>query len=218
MSCTGLSVSSGAVSTASAQSVERQSSLRNDFSRAAWLEEGVPILRAAMDSQLQIGDWALRTPAEASRAEVKELLEAAAAQANCDVSVISAYRTVAQRVPPALRKPGVSYYAYKWISKLSVKQNGKVSDEQSLALRSEFIEQFAAQPNARVVDIQAAVRAKMSKQSVAAQATETVSFKLTALEFASLKALVEAHPVHESIPNFVQELVRNFIAQSEPSK
>lgn len=199
-------------------STSSQSSLRNDFSRAAWLEEGVPMLRAAMDSQLQIGDWALRTPAEASRAEVKELLEDAAAQANCEASVISAYRTVAERVPPALRKPGLSWYAYKEISKLSVKQNDKVSEEQSLALRAEFIEHFAAQPDATVLAIRAAVRAKMSKQSVAAQETETVSFKLTTAELASLKALVEAHPVHESIPNFVQELVRNFIAQSEQSK
>src|SRR6266700_2609199 len=123
MSCTGLSVSSGAVSTASAQSVERQSSLRNDFSRAAWLEEGIPMLRAAMHSQLQIGDWALRTPAEASRAEVKELLEEAAIQAGCEVGVISAYRTVAERVPAELRRPGLSWYAYKEISKLSVSQN-----------------------------------------------------------------------------------------------
>src|SRR6266513_928706 len=92
----------------------QNASLRNDaFSRSAWLEEGVPLLLSSMSSQLRIGDWALRTPAEASRDEVRELLEEAAARTGFEVGVISAYRTVAERIPPELRKPGLSWYAYK---------------------------------------------------------------------------------------------------------
>ena len=191
-------------------------SLRNDaFSRSVWLEEGVPLLLSSMTSQLRIGDWALRTPAEASRDEVRELLEEAAARTGFEVEVISAYRTVAQRIPPELRKPGLSWYAYKNISKLSVSENGKVSEEKSLALRSEFIEKFAVDPNATVVDIRSAVRARMNK-SVATDETETVSFKLARAEYAKLKSIVEAHPIHDSIPDFVRDLVRNCITQSEP--
>ena len=37
----------------------------------------------------------------------------------------------------------------------------------------------------------------------------TVSFKLTTAEHNRLVAIVEAHPFHESVPDFVQELVRN---------
>jgi hypothetical protein len=201
--------------------VPTRPSLHNDaFSRPAWLEEGIPLLLSAMTSQLRIGDWALRTPAEASRDEVRELLEEAAARTGYEVEVISAYRTVAERIPPELRKPGLSWYAYKDISKLSVSENGTVSEEKSRALRTEFIEKFAADPAARIVDIRSAVREKMNKKSVSADETESVSFKLTKAEYASLKDVVQAHPIHDSIPNFVQELVRKFLVSShaEPSK
>jgi hypothetical protein len=183
-------------------------SLRNDaFSRAGWLEEGVPLLLSAMQRQLDIGDWALKTPAEASREEIKELLEEAAARTGYDVNVISAYRTVAKRIPPQLRRPGLSWYAYKEISKLAVSDD----EDKSLALRSEFVERFASDSDATIVDVRSAVRERMNKKNVADEEMQTVSFKLTNSEFASLKSLVETHPIHESIQDFVQDLVRNFL-------
>jgi hypothetical protein len=193
-------------------------SLRNDvFSRAAWLEEGIPLLLASMNNKLEIGDWALRTPAEASQDEVRELLEEAASRTGFEVGCISAYRTVAKRIPHELRRRGLSWYAYKEISKLNVSENGSVNEEKSLALRSEFIEKFAALPNAKAkTDIRSAVRHRMNKKSIADEEMQTVSFKLTNAEFASLKSIVVAHPTHDSISDFVQELVRNCITQSEP--
>ncbi len=194
------------------QTEEIKPSLRNDaFSRAAWLEEMSELLLSATGCQWKIGDCALRTPAEASRDEIRELLEEAAARSGYDVNTIRDLRTVAERIPPALRNRGLSFCQYKEISKLSVSDGGRDSEEKSLALRSEFIEKFAADPNATVVDIRSAVRAKMNKSSVATQEMQTVSFKLTNDEFATLKSVVEAHPIHDSIADFVQELVRNFL-------
>jgi hypothetical protein len=186
-------------------------SLNNDGSRSAWLKRGIPLLLSAMSSQWDIGDWALQTPAEASRDEVRELLEEAAASTGYDVNTIRDLRTVAERIPPELRTRGISWYGHKEISKLSVSEGGKVSEEKPLALRAQFIDEFAAQPEVRILDIRSAVRSRMGKSSGGPD-TETVSFKLTTAEFACLSAVVKADPVHESVPEFVQELVRNFLA------
>jgi hypothetical protein len=188
----------------------KQPSLNNDGSRLAWLEEGILLLRSGMSSQGDIGDWALRTPAEASRDEVRELLEEAADLTGYDVNTIRDLRTVAERIPPELRKGGLSWYGYKEISKLSVSGSGKVSEEKSLALRSEFIEKFVAQPEVGILAIRSAVRTRMGKSS-GTQDMETVSFKLTRAEYARLSAIVEADPIHEKVHDLLQELVRNFI-------
>ncbi len=190
----------------------KQPSLSNDGSRSAWLDEGIPLLLSAISSQWDIGDWALRTPAEASRDEVRELLEEAARESGYDVNSIRDLRTVAERIPPELRKRGLSWCGYKEVSKLFVRENGKVSAEKSLALRSEFIDKFAALPDAGILEIRSAVRTKMGKGHPAAQDMETVSFKLTTAEFARLSAIVETDPLHESVTDLVQELVRNFLA------
>ena len=189
----------------------KQPSLNNDGSRLAWLEEGILLLRSAMISQWDIGDWALRTPAEASRNEVRELLEEAASRSGYDVNTIRDLRTVAGRIPADLRNPEISWYGHKEISKLSVKENGKVSEEKSLALRSKFIDEFATNPEAGILTIRSAVRTRMGKNS-GTQDMETVSFKLTIAEHTRLSAIVEADAIHESVPDFVQELVRKFLA------
>lgn len=185
---------------------ETKPSLRNDaFSRSAWLENMRQLLLSAEDVQWKIGDEALRIPAEASRDEVRELLEEAAAKTKYDVNSIRDLRTVAERIPPELRNRGcLSFSQYKDIAKLK-----------SPARRAEFIEKFAAQPEANVLDVRSAVRAVQPSKCVATKETQTVSFKLTTDEYASLKSLVDAHPIHDSIPDFVQELVRNFLLSRE---
>ena len=189
-------------------------SLHNDsWCRSAWLDEMSGLLCSAMKNQWAIGDLALRTPPEASRDEVRELLEEAAARAGYEVNSIRDLRTVAERIPPELRNPSLSWYAHKEISKLSVSAGGKVNEDNSIALRREFIEKFAAGP-ARVLDIRSAVRARMGREDSNGD-LETVSFKLTTEEHSHLCNIVEAHPVHESVSDFVQELVRNFLATSE---
>ena len=119
-------------------------SLHNDrWCRSAWLDEMSELLCSAMKNQWTIGDLALRTPPEASRDEVRELLEEAAARAGYEVNSIRDLRTVAERIPPELRNRKLSWYAHKDISKLNVLENGTVSEEKSLALRAEFIERFS---------------------------------------------------------------------------
>ena len=195
--------------------VEIKSSLRNDgFCRAAWLNEMCMLLSDGEACQWRIGDCALRIPAEASRDEIRELLEEAATQSGYDVNTIRELRTVAERIPQELRGRGLSFCQYKEIGKLSVIENGKENEEKTLALRAEFIEGFAADEKATVASIREAVRERMNKK-VATQEMQTVSFKLAKAEFDTLKAIVEAHPTHESIADFVQELVRNFIAEQK---
>lgn len=181
------------------------------LSRAVWLEMGERLLHSAMTSNWDIGDWALLTPAEASRNEVRELLDEAAARTGYAVNTIRDLRTVAERIPPALRNRGLSWYGYKEISKLAVREDCPDVKEKSIALRSEFIDDCAAQPKMGVLEIRSAVRAKMGKGKSESDETETVSFKLTAAEFASLSAIVDSDPIHETVSGFVQELVRNLI-------
>jgi hypothetical protein len=186
----------------------QQPSLNNDaLSRTVWMEEMAELLLSAMSSQWRIGDLARRTPAEASREEVKELLEEAAARTGYDVNTIRDMRTVSERITPELRKPNLSWYGHKEISKLSVSANGKVSEVESIALRSEFLERFAA---AGVMEIRSAVREKMNKR-VASGDTETVSFRLTSTEYSRLESIVQVHPIHDSVEGLVQALVREFI-------
>ncbi|HKW34427.1 MAG TPA: hypothetical protein VJN92_15560 [Candidatus Acidoferrum sp.] len=195
------------------QTEEIKSSLHNDgFCRTAWLNEMYVLLRDEATCQWRIGDCALRTPAEASKDEVRELLEEAAKQSGYDVNTIRELRTVAERIPQELRERGLSFCQYKEIGKLTVIENGKENKEKALELRAEFVERFAANENATVVSIRDAVRKRMGKKNVAAQETQTVSFKLTSAEFARLKELVDAHAVHASVEDFVQELVRRFLA------
>jgi hypothetical protein len=185
---------------------------RGGLSRAVWLEEGIPLLLSAMTSNWDIGDWALRTPPEASRDEVRELLEEAATRTGYQVNSIRDLRTVAGRIPPPLRNRGLSWYGYKEISKLAVRENGENNEEKSLALRSEFIDKFVAQPGVGILGIRSAVRTRMGKGTARSDETQTVSFKLTTAEYTCLSAIVEAHPTHDSVPDFLQELVRNFLA------
>ena len=189
-------------------------SLNNDkSSRSVWLDEGTKLLLSAMSTRWDIGDWALRTPAEASRDEVRELLEEAAARTGYEVNSIRDLRTVAERIPPPLRNRNVSWYAHKEISKLVAKrEDGKQDEDESLALRSEFINKFAESAKAGVLEIRSAVRAKMGTDAGESGESETVSFKLTTEEHSRLSAIVEADPVHETVPDLVQELVRKFIS------
>ncbi len=191
--------------------VQQQPSLNNDaLSRSVWLEAMAELLLSAMSSQWRIGDLALRTPAEASREEVKELLEEAAARTGYDVNTIRDMRTVSARIPPELRKPSLSWYGHKEISKLSVSANGKANEERSMALRSEFLERFA---DAGVIEVRSAVREKMNKRVPSGDA-ETVSFRLTSTEYSRLESIVQCHPIHTSAAELVQELVRDFIRSS----
>jgi hypothetical protein len=167
-----------------------------------------------MSSQWDIGDWALRTPPEASRDEIRELLEEAAAESGYDVNSIRDLRTVAERIPPPLRNPNLSWYAHKEISKLLVREEGKADEEKSLALRTEFVERFASQLESRVLPIRAAVRAQMGKGGGSNELV-TVSFKLAASEHARLAAIVEADPIHETVSDFVLSLVRKCLAPAE---
>jgi hypothetical protein len=186
----------------------KQQSLNNDqFSRSVWLQQMTELLLSAMSSQWNIGDLALRTPAEASREEVKELLEEAATKTGYDVNTIRDMRTVSERIPPELRKPNLSWYGHKEISKL----HSKVSEAESLALRAEFLDKCV---DAGVIEIRTAVRDKMNKKPITSEETETVSFKLTRAECASLKSIAQAHPIHESVADLVRELVRDFIRSS----
>jgi hypothetical protein len=195
----------------------KKPSFHNDgSSRSAWFEEGIPLLLSSMTCRWEIGDWALRTPAEASRAEVKELLEEAAARTGYEVNSLRDLRTVAERIPPELRKQGLSWYGHKAISRLIVSDNGRVNEDKSLALRADFIEKFASEPDAIVDDIRSAVRTRMGK-SAGQGKMQTVSFKLTAEDYARLKSIVEADPTHETVSNIVQEIVLDFIREKEAS-
>jgi hypothetical protein len=191
--------------------VVQQPSLNNDaLSHSVWLAEMTDLLLSAMSCQWKIGDLALRTPAEAGPDEVRELLEEAATKTGYDVNTIRDMRTVSQRIPPEMRLPGLSWYAHKEISKLSVSADGRVSEDKSRALRTEFLTKFA---DAGVMEIRTAVRTKMNRKPPSDD-TESVSFKLTNVEYAHLKSLVESHPVHDSVEALVQELVRGFIRTS----
>jgi uncharacterized membrane protein len=188
-----------------------QSSLYNDaFNRAAWLEEGTELLLSAMSSQWTIGDWALRIPAEASRDEVRELLEEAGQKTGYDVNTLRDLRTVAERIPPTLRKPSLSWYAHKEISKLSASDAGKASEEKSLALRSEFLEKFAADPEAKVLAVRSAVRAQMNKPS-SRQETVTISFKLSKCDYVKLEQIAKTN---DSVADFVYQIVLARIAEA----
>src|SRR5258708_12737772 len=101
------------------------------------------LLLSATGCQWKIGDCALRTPAEASRDEVRELLEEAAARSGYDVNTIRDLRTVAERIPPELRNRGLSFCQYKEISKLSVSDGGRVGEHNPLPFRPQFIEKFS---------------------------------------------------------------------------
>jgi hypothetical protein len=194
------------------QEIKNPQSNRGGLSRAVWLEMGIPLLLSAMTSNWDIGDWALLTPPEASSDEVRELLEEAATRTGYQVNSIRDLRTVAGRIPPTLRNRGLSWYGYKEISKLVVRENGENSEEKTLALRSEFIDKFAAQPEVGVLEIRSAVRTRMGKSTAGSDEMQTVSFKLTTAEYTRLDALVEADPIHETVPDFVQELVRKVLA------
>jgi hypothetical protein len=159
-----------------------------------------------MSSRWDIGDWALRTPPEASRDEIRELLEEAAAKTGYEVNSIRDLRTVAERIPPPLRNPRLSWYAHKEIARLQVSEN----EEQSIALRAEFVDRFAREPKA-VLDIRSAVRSRMGKAS-STEHMVSVSFKLTTVEFSDLKTIVDSDPVHESVSDLLQAHVRDFIA------
>jgi hypothetical protein len=186
----------------------------SSFSRAAWLEAGDRLLLSVMASNWEIGDWALQTPHEATRDEVRELLEEAAARTGYQISSIRDLRTVAGRIPPLFRDPSLSWYGHKEISKLFVRENGETNEDKSIALRTEFIEKFAMEPQVGVLAIREAVRAKMGT-ATKPQETQTVSFKLTRDEFGRLKAVVDADPTHETVSNIIQELVLNFIRERE---
>jgi len=186
------------------------------FSRAAWLERGDVLLQDAMASDWQIGDWALATPVEASLAEIRELLEEAAARTGYELKTIRAKRRVAERIPLELRGRPISFYGYNEIAQLTVRgENGKADEDKTLALRAELVEKFAAEPNATVVAIRDAVHVKMGLP--AAPEMKSVSFRLTAEDFARLTAIVEADPTHETASNLVCELVLNFIREREAS-
>jgi hypothetical protein len=186
-----------------------KTSLHNDqWSRSGWLEEGTTLLLSAMSSRWDIGDWALRTPPEASREEIKELLEEAAARSGYGVNSIRDLRTVAERIPLPLRNRRLSWYAYKEIARLIVSG----SEEQSVALRTEFVDEFAARPEAKILDVRSAVRKRMGKGAVEPEDMVNVSFKLTTAEHSDLRRTVEADPVHETVSDFLQAHVREFIA------
>jgi hypothetical protein len=186
------------------------------FSRAAWLQRGDVLLQDAMASDWQIGDWALATPAEASLAEVRELLEEAAARTGYESKTIRAKRRVAERIPLELRGRPISFYCYNEIAQLTVRgENGKTDEDKSLALRAEFVDKFAAEPTATVVAIRDAVRQKMGTKPAAEM--KTVSFKLTAEDFARLQAAVADDPEHETLTNYVCALVLNALKAREAS-
>jgi hypothetical protein len=186
------------------------------FSRQAWLARGDVLLQDAMASDWQIGDWALATPAEASLAEVRELLEEAAARTGYELKTIRAKRRVAERIPLELRGRPISFYGYNEIAQLTVRgANGKTDEDKTLALRADFVEKFAAEPNATVLAIRDAIRAKMGLPTTSEM--KNVTFKLTAEDFARLTAVVEADPTHETASNLVCELVLKFISEREAS-
>ncbi len=198
------------------QEVTKSALPSGTFSRAAWLERGDALLQDAMASDWQIGDWALATPAEASLAEIRELLEEAATRTGYELKTIRAKRRVAERIPLELRGRPISFYGYNEIAQLTIRgENGKADEDKTLALRAELVEKFAAEPNAPVLAIRAAVRSKMG--APAAPEMTTVSIKLTAEEYARLTAIVEADPTHETASILVCELVLKFIREREAS-
>lgn len=189
----------------------RKSSLRNDaFDREAWLEEIGTLIKSALEKQWEIGDCALRIPSEASRDEVKDLLEEAALRTGYDANTIRDLRTVAERIPERLRNRRLSFSHHKAISKLVVVENGRADEEKSLALRDEFIQKFASDPKATVGSVREAVAVRMNK-TAPSQETVSVSFRLPSAEYETLESIVEDDPVHDSVSDFVRALVRNRI-------
>src|SRR5271163_342602 len=178
------------------------------FSRATWLERGDVLLQDAMASDWQIGDWALSTPAEASLAEICELLEEAATRTGYELKTIRAKRRVAERIPLELRGRPISFYGYNEIAQLTVRgENGKTDEAKTLALRAELVEQFAAEPNPAVLAIRAAVRSKMGAQATSEM--KSITFKMTAEDYVRLEAAVAGDPEHEDLKNYVCALVLN---------
>jgi hypothetical protein len=194
---------------------DTKSAIKSHFSRAEWLQQGDALLRDAMAGDWNIGDWAASTPAEYSLAEVREILEEAATRTGYDLNTLRQKRRVSERIPPELRERGVNlpWYGFAQISKLAVHGENGEDEDATLALRAEFVDKFAAQPDARVEDIKVAVRAKLGKS--AASEMKTVSFKLTAEDFARLEAAVADDPEHEDLKNYVCALVLNALKAYE---